>query len=93
MRGESMAHVSQSSEPIALVCIIFVGMQWEKPHTICNSDFAQVSTTPSSSKEAKFQPYTPLSHISLDAFPLVQVSCRTSYQGLASNCMRVVHSF
>ena len=41
-------------------------------HAIIASDL--IVATTSSVKEAKFQPHAPLSHISLDAYPSVQVS-------------------
>ena len=45
----------------------------DPPHIFYPSDSAPTSATNFSAKEAKFQPYSPLSHISLDAFPLAQV--------------------
>jgi hypothetical protein len=42
------------------------------------SDPGLVAATASSVKETKFQPHAPLSHISLDAFPLVQVRVHCS---------------
>jgi hypothetical protein len=48
-------------------------------HYTRRSDLGLVAVTTSSVKETKFQPHAPLSHISLDAFPMVQV--RVDYRG------------